>query len=88
MSIEGNMKQITDLAAQLKNEEYCTYRNMEEVNGVINRRCAHNCFIGVHPIIDSKYIDNLINSTNGDYFPDWCPLEIEKPTCFYTPSVC
>lgn len=56
----------------------CPYRNMEEVNGVINRRCAHNCFIGVEPIIDRKYIDNLINSTNGDYFPDWCPLEVEK----------
>lgn len=54
------------------------YCKMEEVNGVINLRCAHNCFIGVHPIIDSKYIDNLVNSTNGDYFPDWCPLDVEK----------
>lgn len=69
----------------------CPYRNMEDVNGVINRRCAHNCFIGVEPIIDRKYIDNLVNSvnsTNGDYTPDWCPLEMEKPTYFYTPSVC
>lgn len=69
----------------------CPYRHVGEEgeNNAINR-CTHNCFIGVHPLIDCKYIDNLVNSntTYGDYFPDWCPLEIEKPTYFYTPSVC
>lgn len=60
----------------------CPYRNAttEGVDGTVHL-CTHCSFIGKHPIINHKYIDNLINAQSdmihSDYFPDWCPLDLE-----------
>ena len=58
----------------------CPYHTtVEDVDA--RHRCRHPNFIGVHPIINSKHIENLTN-TNSDMMhtplmPDWCPLDLE-----------
>ncbi len=55
---------------------YCS--SITEDTNPARYHCDHNCFIGLHPIIESIYIENLINSNSyGGYFPDWCPLDID-----------
>lgn len=68
----------------------CPFRDNTTMNEIGQNQivCRHHSFVAYRPVIEKKYIDNLINAQSdmihGDYFPDWCPLNFNiqvYPSC-------